>query len=61
MILFDEMHFSVYVPSRLRDQDCKTIGRILHSRRFHNELTRLIHDLFRRWPMLEVTRIKLTR
>lgn len=59
-VLFDELHLTILVPTGLDDSACDAIRRILDSRTFRTELRRVVRQLFRQYPDLDVVRLRIS-
>jgi hypothetical protein len=61
MILIEQIHLTVLVPSELLQHQCDVISALVNGRDFQRELQRAIREVFRQFPELRLARISLTR
>jgi hypothetical protein len=61
LVLLDEFHVHIQVPSNLPPEEDAAIRRALTSRRLDLELARAIRQVFRRLPVLRRVRVTVWR
>jgi hypothetical protein len=60
-LLLDEFHLSVLAPRGLPEADYQAICRILATARFRAELRRALRAVWRAYPSLGPTRVRISR
>ena len=60
-ILMDEIHLTVFAPRGLREEEYDAIRRILTDRCFRGDLRRTVGEVVRRYPVLRMIRVSVTR
>jgi hypothetical protein len=60
-ILMDEIHVTLFAPRGLRKQEYDAIRGILTERCFRGDLRRTVGDVVRRYPVLRIIRVTVTR
>ena len=61
LLLLEEYHLSLRVPTSATDAECDAIRKILSSRSFRNQLKQAMKDLLAKHPALSKTRFAVTR
>ena len=61
LLLLEEYHLSLFVPTVATDAECDAIRKILSSRSFRNQLHKAMKDLLARNPALSKPRLAVTR
>ena len=60
-VLIDEIHLSVHVPATLPKKSTARVVRSLKSKKFQDQLRRVIGALFKRNSSLRMTRLTISR
>ena len=60
-ILMDEIHVTLFAPRGLREEEYDVIHRTLTDRRFRGDLGRTVGEVVRRYPVLRIIRVTVTR
>lgn len=58
-VMMDELHLRVFVPEGLPPAESRTILRTLNAPRFRVKLTSALRAVFRTYPSLAKTRVRL--
>ena len=60
-ILMDEIHRTVFTPSGLHKEEYDAIHRTLTDQRFRGHLGQTVGEVVRRYPVLRMIRVSVTR
>ena len=60
-ILMDEIHVTLFAPRELREEEYDAIHRTLTDQRFRGHLGQTVGDVVRRYPVLRIIRVTVTR
>jgi hypothetical protein len=57
----DEIHATLFAPRGLHEEEYEAIHRTLTDRRFRGDLRRTVGEVVRRYPVLRIIRVTVTR